>query len=571
MRRRISRNDLSMDWQRQLPCPVQAIESHERLETRRGRGLEGRSLSVCRIGTRRRVTRSVNVHQLKVTDDTDHFATLQQRSEDELQHVGNWLYRPAWFEDSGVDLDDLEDREARLLHRLRAEMSGGGISDALSQREAIADRVKALNEFTSMRLSASQTVRNRLEDLEVDRGEIGRELALARRIKEQSARRRLEIQARRFAHDIESDCDFDALIRSRDALQDLRAGSRGTQGLATLATIEPKPIEWLWRGYIPKGKITDIVGDGDLGKSLVLLDIAARVTTGLPMPNEPHTTISEPRDVVLLIAEDDLADTVVPRLIAAGANRNRVHAFEDGISFPDDIRRIEEAIQFHNAALLVIDPVMSFLGDRVKSGIDSSVRNSIGNPLRDVASRTGCAVASLRHVNKDVNAATANRGGGSVAFRNMARAALAFGPDREDATESRRFMAQSKKNLGAQAKTLAYRIEPTFGRVDAEGVDGTPVVFWEGPADGVTAADLLGPPPKPDGPRAGTKGEKATRWLRDRLAGGTAVESKTILREMASEGFSKNVIGAAKKHAGVNVERISIGGAGNGSWLWSLE
>ena len=497
-------------------------------------------------------------------------ALVRQRSEDELQHVGNWLCRPAWFEESGVLIADLEDREARLVHQTRSKLNAADVADASNQREAIADLIEEGKELETLRLRGSQTVRNRLDELAIERGEIGRESVLSQRIRQRAATQRLELQARRFAHDVSSISEFDALLFAHNLCRDLRAVNQIDPGLTTLAAVKPEPIEWLWGGYIPRGKITDIVGDGDLGKSLVLLDIAARVTTGRPMPSEAAHLAGPPRDVVLLLAEDDLADTVAPRLIAAGADMDRVHAFEDGIAFPEDVGRVEEAIRRYSAALLIIDPIMSFLGERVKSGIDSSVRNAIGTPLKDIASRTGCAVASLRHANKNMSTSAANRGGGSVAFRNMARAALAFGPDRDDESESRRFMAQAKKNLGGQAETLAYRIEASFGRVEIEGVEGTPIVVWEGAAHGVTASDLLGPPPAPGGPRAGSKTAQATTWLQDRLAAGVGVKSTVILEEMESAGFSKTVIDSAKKHAGVRAERISTDGSGHGNWLWVL-
>jgi hypothetical protein len=129
-------------------------------------------------------------------------------------------------------------------------------------------------------------------------------------------------------------------------------------------------------------------------------------------------------------------------------------------------------------------------------------------------------------------------------------------------------MAQSKKNLGRQAVTLAYRIESSFGRVEVEGEDGTPIVTWEGAAQGVTVADLLGPEPKERGPREGTKTERATEWLTKRLAPGAVVEAKTIQAEMEAAGFTTRVINAAKDYCGVRSERISAGNGGGGGWMW---
>ena len=132
-------------------------------------------------------------------------------------------------------------------------------------------------------------------------------------------------------------------------------------------------------------------------------------------------------------------------------------------------------------------------------------------------------------------------------------------------------MAPSKNNLGRRRDAIAYRIKSTFGRVDAEGSEGTPVVVWEGCVSGVTAADILRPPPKEPGPRENTKTAKATEWLRVRLARGTAVQAKIIQAEMESQGFSKSVIESAKRYGKVKSKRISKGNTGEGYSLWSLD
>jgi hypothetical protein len=344
----------------------------------------------------------------------------------------------------------------------------------------------------------------------------------------------------------------------------------------SLASVEVTSVEWLWPGYIPKGKITDVIGDGDLGKSLVLTDIIARMSRGKPMPDNPDGPMREPIDIVMMVGEDDVSDTVVPRLLAAGADLSRIKVLvgpnagiDTPIVFPKDMAILERVIHECDAQLLTIDPVMAFLGN-VKTGIDSDVRTGLMGPLKEIASRNGCAILSLRHTNKSEGASASMRGGGSVAFRNAARAGLAFGPDYDDDDGERRIMVQSKKNLGKQRPALAYRIESTFERVEPEGVEGTPVVEWDGVVEGATPATVLGPPPRQSGPRDGSLTEAATGWLRDRLADGTAVAAMLIKDEMKAAGYSKNVIGSAKKYARVDSERVSIDASGKGLWMWRL-
>ena len=346
--------------------------------------------------------------------------------------------------------------------------------------------------------------------------------------------------------------------------------------LISLADVKPEAIEWLWPGYIPKAKITDVIGDGDMGKSLVLLDIAARLTRGNPMPDGFGG--GEPSNVVLLVAEDDLADTVVPRLIAAGADLSRISALEGPmqgvdtpIVFPDDMPAVEATIRDTNAKLLIIDPVMAFLGSGVRSGIDAEVRVSLMGPLKSIASRHDCAVLSLRHTNKAEGSSASMRGGGSVAFRNASRAGLAFGPDHEDEDGMRRIMVQSKKNLSRGHPALAYHIESSFKLVDVEGSEGTPIIVWEGIAEGATASSVLGPAPKEPAPREGTKTDEATQWLKSRLAGGVEVTAKAMIEEGGKMGFTRGVITKARRYADVQSERISKGNTGEGHSLWYIE
>lgn len=348
--------------------------------------------------------------------------------------------------------------------------------------------------------------------------------------------------------------------------------------LISLENVNPEAIEWVWDGYIPKGKITDVIGDGDLGKSLVLTDIIARMSRGKPMPDNPDGPRRDPINIIMMVGEDDVADTVVPRLIAAGADLSMIKVLagpnvgsEKPIVFPDDVPAVAGAIADTNAGVLVIDPVMGFLSGKVKSGIDSEVRTALMSPLRQIAERHGCAVLSLRHTNKSEGASASMRGGGSVAFRNAARAGLAFGPDHDDVGGERRIMVQSKKNLGRWRPALAYRIESTFGRVEVEGAEGTPVVVWDGVVEGATAETVLGPLPKPSGPREGTKTEAATNWLCNRLADGMAVAATVIRKEMMDAGFSEKVIESAKKYAHVVSERQSNGATGEGAWFWLLK
>src|SRR5262249_15418939 len=150
-------------------------------------------------------------------------------------------------------------------------------------------------------------------------------------------------------------------------------------------------IDWLWPGYIPAGKLTVIEGDPDRGKSLMTLDLAARLTSGRPWPNS--TAAPAAAAVVLVGSEDSLRDTVVPRLLAAGADLSRIRLFAgrrrpDGRyrlpAFPDDADALAEVIAENNARLAIIDPFTAFLSTRTCSLNDQMIRQVL-TPLAQVA------------------------------------------------------------------------------------------------------------------------------------------------------------------------------------------
>ena len=351
--------------------------------------------------------------------------------------------------------------------------------------------------------------------------------------------------------------DWDPGQDSQDDGQDEQGSAesqRQDEELITLADIQPEAVEWIWTGYILAAKITDMIGNGDLGKTLVLLYIIARMTRGDPMPDNPNGPRREPIDVLLLAAEDDLADTLVPRLIAAGADMTRVHAPAGLITFPEDIPKLERWIEDKNIRLLVIDPIMAFMGV-TKTGIEADVRKGLTNPLKELAARRRCAVVWLRHINKNERAGASMRGTGSTAFYNAARAGLTFGLDHDDETGEARIMIQSKRNLGKERPALRYRIVSTFGRVSPEGTEGTPVVEWLGVAEGATVASVLGPAPKESAPREGTKVHECTAWLRERL-GHSSVAATVMWKEADEKGFCANTVKGAQRFAKVRTFKV---------------
>lgn len=252
-----------------------------------------------------------------------------------------------------------------------------------------------------------------------------------------------------------------------------------------VADVKPERVEWLWQNRIPLGKVTVLDGDPGLGKSTLTLDLAARASRGSAMPVE--SAGREPAGVVLLTGEDGIADTIRPRLEAAGADLKRIvvlTAVRDAEGrpqapmLPNHVTALREATRRVGARLVVVDPLMAFLSGRVDSHRDQDVRGAL-RELAEMAESAGAAVVIVRHLNKTQGGHPIYRGGGSIGIIGAARAALLVAPNPKD--ESRRVLAVSKANLGPIPLSLAWRLVP---------VGETCAVSWEGASD-CSAKDLL--------------------------------------------------------------------------------
>lgn len=165
--------------------------------------------------------------------------------------------------------------------------------------------------------------------------------------------------------------------------------------VVTLSDVQPERTTWIWYGCIPAAKLTVLDGDPDLGKTTLALDILARLTTGRPMPDGRASDLEGPQNVLLLTAEDGLADTLRPRMQAAGADLSRVKVVTgritqkgtpDIIGLPRDIPQIEEQIVRDNIKFVLIDPLMAFLDGSINSHNDQSVRQAL-TPINGRAHR----------------------------------------------------------------------------------------------------------------------------------------------------------------------------------------
>lgn len=231
----------------------------------------------------------------------------------------------------------------------------------------------------------------------------------------------------------------------------------------TFDQIERKQVEYLWgtpqSAYFPL-KLVVLDGDPGLGKSTLLCDLVARTSRSGIMPDMTQGVCGH---VMILSAEDSDEDTILPRLLAAGAVRERVHIFqglvdesgERDISIPDDVEWIEKALIKHDCRLLIIDPLMAYLaGDSAK---DNEVRRAMRR-LKKLAEKCRCCIIALRHLNKGSSSNPLYRGGGSIGIIAAARAGLIVARD-PDSPEEGRVLAVNKMNCGKAGPSLKFRLE----------------------------------------------------------------------------------------------------------------
>jgi len=254
--------------------------------------------------------------------------------------------------------------------------------------------------------------------------------------------------------------------------------------LQPFSDITPRPVTWLQQHRLARGKLSLCDGDPGLGKSLITLDLCARITTGRPFPDGSPAV--KPADVIILSGEDTADDTVWPRLRAMDADLNRVFRFnseffrqQGPFRLPTHSGKLDTALSKHDAAFVVIDPITVFFDSSIHIHNDASVRRAL-SPLAELAERHSCHITMLRHLNKSGHFSAIYRGGGSIALLAASRSAYLCAPHPDDPLRS--VMAEIKNNLAPRQPSLTYRIKLHES--------GYPVIDWLGQSE-LTANQLL--------------------------------------------------------------------------------
>jgi putative DNA primase/helicase len=313
---------------------------------------------------------------------------------------------------------------------------------------------------------------------------------------------------------------------------------KGESIIIRASDVKPRKVEWLWAGRIPLGKLTTFAGQGGLGKTFVMLDIAARVTRGTPWPDAPDVP-QQPGQVLFLSGEDDPDDTLVPRLIELGADLTKV-AFlrfevQDRFTLADlatldlALEQIGPGVRF-----VGIDPPACFLGE-VDDHRNAEVR-SLLSPLKSWAGRHRLATVFNTHFTKSGGGKieAVERVMASVAWVNAVRAAHAFAKDPDDESQERVFFLPMKMNLGKKKKALAYRILETNTVTEMAKVD------WLGEVD-MNADDAVNRKEKKP-----VRKERALEWLILRFREKLEWLSESFFEMGKQEGISRSALFEAK-------------------------
>jgi len=331
-------------------------------------------------------------------------------------------------------------------------------------------------------------------------------------------------------------------------------------GVVRLADVEERPVRWLVPGLIPLGALSLLVGPGGHGKTCFALHVAARLSRG--QAALPGLDPTEPGATVIVSAEDGIGQVLRPRLRLAGADLRRIHAVdlaERGFTVPEDVDWLASVVRDVRARLVILDPLSGFLGGRVDSHKDASLRGAL-RPLHALGESTGAAVLGITHVNKSMGSDIASRVSGSAAWINAARSALLFGrePDAED-DDPRRIVALGKSNyspLGV-AYELTLKVPPG---------EAHPVISVVGESS-VSARDLLAVPASAEDHSA--LGE-AVAFLEDALADGPRIGDE-VKAEAKREDLSARTIQRARERLGVTMARGNVyREAVRGPWWWRL-
>jgi putative DNA primase/helicase len=336
--------------------------------------------------------------------------------------------------------------------------------------------------------------------------------------------------------------------------------------LINAAAIEPAPVNWLWRYWLQCGVFNLLAGQSTAGKSTIALSFSATVTSGGQWPDGQAT---EPGRVIFWSGEDGVADTLLPRFLAAGGERSNMH-FIEGVRDGDrkrpfdpavDMPKLTQTIQrLKDVRLIVLDPVAV----AVKGDSHKNVETRVGlQPFAELCARTGACGLGVHHFTK--NTAGANpldRVSGSLAFHALPRCVLVAARDQNGGRDARRALMRAKVSNGPDLGGFDYELDQRplddWPQIEAQRV------LWGEAIEG-SARDVLA---RFEG-KTETGTRKALAFLREALRGGPRM-ARDVIVEGEAAGFSERALQRGLKALGGTNERVGGIGKGVGYWIWEL-
>ena len=318
-----------------------------------------------------------------------------------------------------------------------------------------------------------------------------------------------------------------------------------TVKIIRMSDVELTPVEWLWKPYLPFGKLSVLQGNPGEGKTYFAMHLTAACTNGKLLPNMERM---EPFNVIYQTAEDGLGDTVKPRLIEAGADLDRVLVIDDSevqLTLSDE--RIEKAIVENNARLVIIDPIQAYLGADVDMNRANEVR-PIFMRLGQVAQRTGCAILLIGHLNKAAGMQSLQRGLGSIDIAAAVRSVMFIGKLKHDPTM--RILTHEKSSLAPPGASLAFSLGDEGG------------FRWVGEYN-ITADEML----SGIEPQRETKTQQAKDLICTLLAGGKQVLSEDIDKAALERGIPGRTVRDAKRELGDALKSKIVEGRKKVFWM----
>ena len=319
--------------------------------------------------------------------------------------------------------------------------------------------------------------------------------------------------------------------------------------LINMEDVVSKEVEWLWYPYIPYGKITIIEGDPGEGKTTLVLNLAAALSRGLPLPCDDDKEY-EPIHIIYQTAEDGIDDTIKPRLEKAGADCSMIRVIDETdkeLSMTDD--RLEQAIIETGARLIILDPIQAYIGATVDMHRANEIRPVLKH-LGMIAEKYNCAIVLIGHMNKAAGSKSTYRGLGSIDIQATARSVLLVARLRDK--PNIRIMAHDKSSLAPTGDAIGFEVTEDSG------------IVCIGPYD-ITIDELL----SGNEGRGKKKLDIAENFIKEYFGTNKVIPSNEIMMEAAKRSIKRNTLLSAKKKLGITSDKEK---AEDGTiyWTWIM-